>query len=66
MKSPCFNCKVRHLNCHSECEKYKEYHAKNEERIALKKKEFAKENPEKDYKLTMYQKHQKSDGRKRK
>ena len=25
MKTPCFNCKDRSLNCHSTCEKYTEY-----------------------------------------
>jgi hypothetical protein len=24
--SPCFNCTERHRNCHSECEKYQEFH----------------------------------------
>ena len=66
MKSPCLNCKARHLNCHSVCDKYKEYHAKNEERLELKKKSFEKENPTKDYKLTMYQKYLKNKGRNKK
>lgn len=66
MKSPCFNCKVRHQSCHTECEKYKEYQRKVKEMRELKKKDFNKEYGDKDYKLTMYQKYLKTDGRKKK
>ena len=65
MKSPCYECPDRRAGCHSECEKYKEYQAKNRERLELKKKEFKKENDEKDYKLTMHQKYLKGKGRKK-
>ncbi len=65
-KSPCYKCPDRHAGCHSECERYKEYHEKNKKRLELKKEEFNRENPEKDYKLTMYQKHLKNDGGKKK
>lgn len=66
MKSPCYKCQERHVNCHSECEKYKEYHAKNEERIALKKKAFDKEHDEHEFKVQQYQKHLKRTGKDKK
>lgn len=62
-KSPCYKCQERHTNCHSECEKYKEYQAKNKEKRELRKKEFDKEHDGKDFKLTMYQKYLKGKGR---
>lgn len=64
MKSPCYNCPDRHQGCHSECEKYKEYRAKNEERIALKKKEFAREHDEHEFKIQQYHKSLKKKWRK--
>ena len=64
-KSPCYKCPDRHQSCHVECEKYKEYQAKNKERLELRKKEFDKEHDSKDFKLTMYQKYLKGKGRKK-
>ena len=38
MKSPCMNCNVRHMGCHSKCRLYEKY--KNElEIIGIKKDE---------------------------
>ena len=31
MKVPCKNCNERNIECHSHCEKYKEYQKQNEE-----------------------------------
>ena len=28
MKTPCYQCQDRHVNCHSECERYAKYHEK--------------------------------------
>lgn len=66
MKVPCYKCPDRHQRCHTECKKYKAYQAKVKEMRELKKKDFNKEYGDKDYKLTMYQKYLKSDGRKKK
>ena len=30
-QSPCFECTERHMGCHSECEKYKQFRAEREE-----------------------------------
>ena len=64
MKSPCYKCQKRHINCHSECEKYKEYSVKNEEKRELKKKAFAKEHDEHEFKIQQVQKSLKNKKRK--
>lgn len=63
-KSPCYKCEERNADCHSTCEKYLEYHAKNKERLELKKKQFAQEHDEREFKILQYQKFQKNKRRK--
>lgn len=38
MKCPCRDCPDRKMNCHSECEKYKEYAKENAKRREAKNK----------------------------
>lgn len=44
MKAPCKNCPERSETCHSECDRYKAFHAANAERIARKRRILDAEN----------------------
>lgn len=41
MKAPCQHCPVRHLGCHSECQKYQEFHNERTAIYAARLKESA-------------------------
>ena len=49
--SPCQDCMDRHLNCHSECEKYKTWKADLEDKRSKVKKERNKEAAMNEYKI---------------
>lgn len=44
MDVPCKDCAERHLHCHGECDKYKEFSAWNEERLAKKREAVSMRN----------------------
>lgn len=44
MDVPCKDCTERHLRCHGECEKYKEFVAWNEERLAKRREAVSLRN----------------------
>lgn len=44
MDVPCKDCTERHLHCHSECEKYKEFSVWNEERLSKKRRDVGLRN----------------------
>lgn len=41
MNVPCYQCDEREVGCHSECGKYKEYIAENEQRKEEHRKNYA-------------------------
>ena len=49
--SPCQDCTGRHINCHSECDKYKTWKAELEDKRSKVKKERNKEAAMNEYKV---------------
>ena len=40
MNAPCHHCEERKLGCHSECERYQEFHGKMKKLYEIREKNF--------------------------